>query len=122
MEQSRKVPGTPTPDEPIEISGEALPAGANVPLDPQIEATLSELLSVQAQLDARKALYERLNSLTLELVRLGFVRCVRGAEVIELKDNFAHGNTAWTAAPVRRFEVEVISAALAEKRAKRGVR
>ena len=93
---------------------------SELPLDPLVSATLDRLLEIRSELEARKALFLEQDALLLKLVSLGFVSCARGDEVIFLKDAFASGNTGWTSAAVRRFDLEVISKKLAEKRARKG--
>jgi hypothetical protein len=78
---------------------------------------VKRLIEIQAELDLRKALYAEYDKIVVELAHGGFIRANLDGLVVELKDNFADSNTGWTRSAVKRFEVEIISAELAEKRA-----
>lgn len=80
---------------------------------------LKKVLDLTRALEERKALYAELDRLILELQSEGFVKAEIDGLVLELKDNFAAGNVGFTTAAVKRFEIEVITKELAEKREKR---
>lgn len=73
----------------------------------QTKAILARVLEIQAELDVRKALYEELDMLTMQLQDEGFQRELLGDCTIELVDNFATSNTAFRPAGVKRFELRV---------------
>lgn len=77
------------------------------------------LLQIQSELDARKALFAEFDTLVLELQSEGFHQTRIDDLVIEIEDRFASGNTAFTAAAVRRFDLKVETL---EKRMKREAR
>lgn len=86
------------------------------PIDPR----LARVLEIKHELDLRKALFEEFDRLIVELAKDGFRECITEESVISLKDAFAEGkNTGWTSAAVKRYDIEVISLALAEKRSRR---
>jgi len=69
---------------------------------------VARILDIKKELDERKALYEELDQLTLELKKLNFEAMTLNDMRIELVDNFAEGkNTVFRPAGVKRFEVEV---------------
>jgi len=77
---------------------------------------LTRLTEIKAELEARKALYEEYDYICVELAKHEFHRAEIGGMVFNFKDNFADKNTAFTAAGVKRFDVEVITKALDDKR------
>ena len=69
---------------------------------------LARILDIQAELDARKALYEELDNLVLELRAAGFTSTDLNGMRMELVDNFAEGkNTVFRPAGVKRFEMDI---------------
>lgn len=79
---------------------------------------LTRILDIKRELEERKALYAEYDKLVTELVEGGFDSGPVGEFVAVLKDNFAKGvNTAWTAAPVKRFDVEFLTDKQIAKRA-----
>ncbi len=85
----------------------------------ELDPRLSRLLAITKQLDERKRLYEEYDRLVLELYNEGFDYTVVDDLVVELVDRFAAGNTAFTSAAVKRFELHIEPKARAEKRASR---
>lgn len=83
---------------------------------------LKRLLDIQRELDVRKALYAEYDKIVLELVQEKFIRAAVDGFVLELKDNFLESNTGWTRSAVKRYEVEVITEELAEKRKRKAVK
>lgn len=77
------------------------------------------LLQLQGELDARKALYAEFDALILDLAQSGFVKTVIDDLTIELKDNFANGNTSFTSAAVKRYDLEVRTAEQIARREKK---
>lgn len=72
------------------------------------EAKIKRVIEIQKELELRKALYDELDKLTLELKAGGFVSTDIQGLHIELVDNFAEGkNTCFRPAGVKRFEIEV---------------
>lgn len=68
---------------------------------------LARVISIVKELEARKALYAELDQLIQELVAEGFKEAIVDEMFLTLKDNFADKNTGWTAAAVKRFEIEI---------------
>lgn len=69
---------------------------------------LKRVLEIQKELEVRKALYDELDRLTLELKAGGFVSAELEGLRLELIDNFAEGkNTCFRPAGVKRFEIDV---------------
>lgn len=83
------------------------------------ENKFTRLLNLQRALDERKSLYVEFDRLLLELVSDGTLRGEIGDLILEIKDTFAESNTGWTRSAVRRFDLEIVTKELAEKRAKR---
>ena len=77
---------------------------------------ITRLIDIKAELDARKALYEEYDEIVNTLAEQDFIRAEIGELVINFKDNFANKNTAFTSAGVKRFDVEIISKDLDNKR------
>jgi hypothetical protein len=71
------------------------------------EVKLKRALSLLAEIELRKKLYEELDALVLELRTDGFVSGVCDGLELELKDNFADTNTQWRMAAVKRYELKV---------------
>lgn len=78
----------------------------------KIKEKLGEVVRITEELERRKALYEELDNLTLELREAGFTAgdydtgC---GEIlsITLVDNFAEKNTQFRMAALRRYEIKV---------------
>lgn len=93
----------------------------------QIDPRIARLIEITKELEARKALYAEFDALVLELASEAFVSAVVGEVEVRLRDNFASSNTGWTAAAVKRFDIEIDTperlaakdARAAAKRAKR---
>lgn len=69
---------------------------------------LKRVLELQAEIELRKALYDELDKLTLELLEDGFRDATLDGITLELVDNFAAGkNTVFRPAGVKRFEIKV---------------
>jgi len=68
---------------------------------------LKRIIRIQAELDIRKALYDELDMLTVQLQAEGFISAEMDGLRIELIDNFASGNTVFRPAGVKHFEVKV---------------
>lgn len=83
--------------------------------DPRV----TRLIEIKQELELRNALYAEFDRLVVELAREGFSSAEVNDSVVNLKDNFAIGNTGWTSAAVKRYDIEVISRELAEKRARK---
>lgn len=82
--------------------------------------SLRRVIQIQAELDVRKSLFDELDRLILELKSDGFKSEELDGLVLTLKDNFADDkNVGWTRAAIKRFEIEVISKELNEKRKRR---
>ncbi len=75
--------------------------------NPDTTKILKRILSIQAELDVRKALYDELDMLTMQLQDEGFHHAEIGEFLIDLVDNFANGNTCFRPAGVKRFEIKV---------------
>jgi len=71
------------------------------------EAKLKRALSLLAEIELRKKLYEELDALVLELQSEGFTAGVCEGFELELRDNFADTNTQWRMAAVKRYELKV---------------
>jgi len=85
-------------------------------MENEIKTKLARLISIQKELDARKALYAEYDLIVTELAREGFTRAELDGLICELCDNFAEGNTGWTAAAVKRYEVKIETREKYEKR------
>ena len=72
------------------------------------ETKLKRIINIVQLLEERKALYEELDALTLEVMQTGFTSGTLDGMFLELKDNFAKGNCAFRPAAVRRFEFEIM--------------
>jgi len=83
---------------------------------PEIYAILGRLLDIKKELEERKKLYEEFDTLIQTLAEENFLTAEIDGMVLNLKDNFAKSNTGWTAAAVKRYDLEVITKELAEKR------
>ena len=68
---------------------------------------LAELIRLTEALDARKALYDELDRVTLELKAEGFEHAIFRGKEITLQDNFSEKNVQWRMAAVRRYEAKV---------------
>jgi len=73
----------------------------------QIEEKLEKLIELTEALEARKALYDELDKVTLELREAGFHHAILHGKEITLRDNFSEKNVQWRMAAVRRFEAIV---------------
>lgn len=71
------------------------------------ELLLKRLIDLTEALEARKALYEELEAVTLALQEQGFQHAVFEGKDITLVDNFAEKNVQWRMAAVRRFEAKI---------------
>lgn len=72
------------------------------------ESKLKRVIELQAEIEVRKALYDELDKLTLELQAEGFKHAELEGLVVDLVDNFADGrNTVFRPAGVKRFEMKV---------------
>lgn len=76
-------------------------------MKPQTKAILTRVIELQAELDVRKALYDELDMLTMQLQAEGFRDAELEGLMITLVDNFAVSNTAFRPAGVKRFELKV---------------
>jgi len=74
---------------------------------PQTKHILARVIELQAELDVRKALYEELDMLTIQLQSEGFKDAELEGQVITLVDNFEVNNTCFRPAGVKRFELKV---------------
>ena len=77
---------------------------------------LRKVLDLMNELDARKALYDELDRLTLELQTEGFSHELIDGKVITLRDNFAEKNTVFRVAGVKHYEIVVESPETVAKR------
>jgi hypothetical protein len=68
---------------------------------------LCRVIELQRELDIRKALYDELDMLTIQLQAEGFKDAELSGLVISLVDNFEKTNTAFRPAGVKRFELKV---------------
>jgi hypothetical protein len=86
----------------------------------ELKEKLQRIIDINRELEVRKALYGELEKLTLELVASDFREAEMGDLVLTMRDHFSEKNVGWTRSAVVRFEVEVITKALSEKRKARG--
>lgn len=77
---------------------------------------LRKVLDLISELDSRKALYDELDRLTLELQAEGFSHELLDGKVITLRDNFADKNTVFRVAGVKHYEIIVESPETVAKR------
>lgn len=73
----------------------------------EVKLILKRVLDIQAELDIRKALYDELDMLTIQLQADGFESAELNGMVVELVNNFAKGNTVFRPAGVKHYEVKV---------------
>ncbi len=74
----------------------------------EFKEKLARILSIQRELDVRKALYAELDTLVCELQAGGFKCADLEGMRLELVDNFADGkNVCFRPAGVKRFEVDI---------------
>jgi hypothetical protein len=73
----------------------------------QTKQILARVIELQAELDVRKALYEELDLLTIQLQAEGFHDAELSGMLITLVDNFEINNTCFRPAGVKRFELKV---------------
>lgn len=85
----------------------------------QPDARLSRLLEIQAELDARKALYTEFDALVMSLAADGFDSAIVNDLTLELVDNFSAGNTAFTAAAIKRYDLKVLTPEQVARREKK---
>jgi len=71
------------------------------------ETKLARIIELTRELEIRKALYDELDKLTLELKAEGFNHKIMLGLEITLKDNFESANVQWRMAAVRRYEIKV---------------
>lgn len=76
-------------------------------MKPQTRAILARVIQIQAELDVRKALYDELDMLTLQLQAEDFAGAQLDGFIVTLVDNFAVSNTAFRPAGVKRFELKL---------------
>lgn len=76
-------------------------------MKPQTKQILFRVIEIQAELDVRKALYEELDMLTMQLEDEGFQDAEFNGFLMTLVDNFERSNTAFRPAGVKRFELKV---------------
>ena len=76
-------------------------------MKPQTKQILARVIELQAELDVRKALYDELDMLTIQLQAEGFHDAELNGLLISLVDNFAVNNTCFRPAGVKRFELKV---------------
>lgn len=76
-------------------------------MKPETRALVRRILDIQRELDVRKALFDELEMLTLQLQADGFETATLDGFVVDLVDNFAKGNVVFRPAGVKRFEVKV---------------
>lgn len=74
---------------------------------------------IKRELEVRKALYQELDQILLELARLNFSSLEFDGLIYTLIDHFKLGNTGWTSAAVRRFDLKVEPKEKLEKRLER---
>jgi len=73
----------------------------------ETETKLARVIELTRELEIRKALYDELDKLTLELKAEGFNHKIMLGLEITLKDNFESANVQWRMAAVRRYEIKV---------------
>lgn len=71
------------------------------------DGKLARLIELQKELDFRKELYAEQDRIVLELQAEGFQTAEFEGMVLELRDNFAEGNTVFRPAGVKRFELRI---------------
>lgn len=86
---------------------------------PEHYPILGRLIDIKRELDERKALFAEFDELIIALAESNFKSAEIDGMVLTLKDNFAEGNTGWSAAAVKRFDLDIITKELALKRAVR---
>ena len=85
----------------------------------QADPRVLRLLQLQAELDARKALYAEFDALIVSLASDGFEQALVDDLTVELVDNFSSGNTAFTAAAVKRYDLKVLTPEQVARREKK---
>ena len=75
--------------------------------DHKHDRKLAELIRITDELEARKALYDELDKLTIELKESGFQHAIFHGHEIKLCDNFEEKNVQFRVAGVRRFECKI---------------
>lgn len=83
---------------------------------------LHKVIDIKKELELRKALYEELDTVLLALAGEGFTSAELDGLVLSLQDNFAEGNTSWTAAAVKRYDLKIEPRDKYEKRMAKRVR
>lgn len=96
-------------------------SGPNSPgkIDPVKEFKLRRLIEIQKELDLRKALFTEYDLIVMDLAKEGFSNAEIEGLVLTLEDKFATGNTGWTSAAVKRYEMKIEPREKVEKRMKK---
>lgn len=68
---------------------------------------LARVIEIDKELAVRKALYDELDMLTMQLQAEGFVDAEFEGLLIQLVDNFAKGNTCFRVAGVKHYELKM---------------
>lgn len=76
-------------------------------MKPETKAILNRVIDLQRELDIRKALYDELDMLTIQLQAEGFTDAELNGMLVSLVDNFRVSNTCFRPAGVKRFEIKV---------------
>jgi hypothetical protein len=77
----------------------------------QVADIVDEIVRIKNTLDSHKALYERLDDLTLELLDAGVqvdqTLSTKSQAFLTVVDNFADQNTIYRALPAKRFDIKL---------------
>lgn len=76
-------------------------------MDKDTKQILKRVIDIQRELDIRKALYDELDMLTIQLQDEGFKHAELDGMTLDLVDNFEKGNTCFRPAGVKRFELKI---------------
>lgn len=71
------------------------------------KAILKRVIQIHEELEVRKALYDELDMLIIQLQAEGFVSAEIDGLLIQLVNNFETTNTVFRPAGVKQFEVKV---------------
>jgi hypothetical protein len=68
---------------------------------------LARVLELTKELEIRKALYDEVNMLTMQLQADGFENAELNGFTLELVDNFSKSNVSWRVAAVQHYEIKI---------------
>lgn len=98
-----------------EASGK-IEASTLVTIPESLDARIGRLIDIQKELDLRKQLFAEYDAIVLSLAQEGFTEAFVEDIALLLKDNFASKNTGFTTAAIKRYEIEIITKDLYERR------